>query len=136
MGPYRVTKAFPETSNYVLDLPAELAARNIHPKFHASKLRPHVENDSSLFPQRSPMEPYDWGTPDDAEWIVDDITAHRWQGKALQFQVKWNLGDTTWEPRAHCDELEALERYLELMNVSRCEDLPRRNPDKIRAHRR
>ena len=85
-----------------------------------------MENDSSLFPQRSPTDPYDWGTPDDAEWIVDEITAHRWQGKTLQFQVKWNLGDTTWEPHAECKKLEALDRYLELHNVKFPSQLPKK----------
>ncbi len=136
IGPYKVIQAFPESSNYLLELPASLKARNIHPKFHASKLRPHTPNDALLFPNRAPVDPYDWGTPDDAEWVVDEITAHRWNGKHLQLQVRWNLGDTTWEPRSHCEELEALERYLELMNVRRCEDLPRRGADKIGARRR
>ncbi|KAF9490278.1 hypothetical protein BDN71DRAFT_1349372, partial [Pleurotus eryngii] len=112
-----------------LELPASLKTRNLHPRFHISKLRPHMPNDALLFPNHTPpvnaFDPYDWGTPDDAEWVVDEITAHKLNGKQLLLQVRWNLGDTTWEPHSHCEELDALERYLELMNVQRCEDLPR-----------
>ena len=50
IGPFRVTKAFPDTSNYELDLSPELKARQIHPKFHVSLLRPHEPNDDTLFP--------------------------------------------------------------------------------------
>ena len=39
VGPYRVNKASPETSHYQLNLPDELADRQIHPTFHVSRLR-------------------------------------------------------------------------------------------------
>ncbi len=38
VGPYRVKEAHPESSNYVLELPAALVARHIHPRFHVSLL--------------------------------------------------------------------------------------------------
>jgi hypothetical protein len=41
IGPYRVMKAIPSTSNYELELPMELIHRRIHPRFHMSLLRPH-----------------------------------------------------------------------------------------------
>lgn len=31
VGPYKVTEAFPESSNYVIKLPVALQARQIHP---------------------------------------------------------------------------------------------------------
>ena len=37
----------------------------------------------------------------------------------LEFQVRWTLGDVTWEPLAECKELEALDEYLELHGVLR-----------------
>jgi len=33
------------------------------------------------------------------------------------FLVLWNLGDTTWEPYSKCKDLEALDRYLELLGI-------------------
>ncbi|KDQ30050.1 hypothetical protein PLEOSDRAFT_1030735, partial [Pleurotus ostreatus PC15] len=84
-----------ETSNYVLELPDELAKRGIHPRFHVSKLRPHIANDDALFPNRRLADPYDWGVPDDAEWVVDEVIGHEWNGNRIRFHIKWNMGDTT-----------------------------------------
>ena len=38
IGPYRVLKAIPSRSNYVLELPPELAKHWLHPKFHIGRL--------------------------------------------------------------------------------------------------
>ena len=35
-------------------------------------------------------------------------------GNKVEFLVKWNLGDSAWEPHAHCKDPEALDDYLEL----------------------
>ena len=70
---------------------------------------------------------YDFGNPDDAEWLVDEIVAHKWEGRRIQFLVKWNLGDSTWEPYDHCKELEALDTYLELHGVKDWRKLPRKS---------
>ena len=32
----------------------------------------------------------------------------------LELQVKWMVGDITWEPLSSCKDLEALDIYLEL----------------------
>ena len=126
VGPYKVTKAIPSSSNYVLELPPELAKRRICPKFHVSLLRLHHANDDALFPNRKKEEPYDFGAPEGAEWYVDEIIGHRWIGRNIEFLVKWNLGDSTWEPLANCDELEALDNYLMLIDVKEWQDLPKR----------
>ena len=42
----------------------------------------------------------------------------------LEFQIRWTLGDVTWEPHAECKELEALDEYLDLRGVKRPHDLP------------
>ena len=91
-----------------------------------SLLRPHHANDDALFPNRKKAEPYDFGAPEGAEWYVDEIVGHRWVGRNIEFLVKWNLGDSTWEPLANCDELEALDNYLMLMDVKEWQDLPKR----------
>lgn len=85
-----------------------------------------MENDDELFPHREPNVFYDFGGADDTEWLVEEITGHKWEKKGIKFEVRWNLGDTTWEPLESCEELEALDRYLELMGVEKVEELPRK----------
>jgi len=126
VGPYKVLQAYPKTSNYTLELPSELVRRRVHPKFHVSLLRPHQSNDNALFPNRASVDAYDFGAPDDAEWIVDKLDSHQWNGKNLEFQVHWNAGETTWEPLESCKELAALDRYLTLMGVKHWRQLPRK----------
>ena len=118
IGPYKVAKAQPETSNYTLELPTALQSRGIHPTYHVSLLRPHHASSDTQFPGRIHPEPYDFGPADDQEWFVDEIIGHRWTGpKKIEYQVRWSLGDTTWEPHNACKDLEALDRYLQLHGV-------------------
>jgi hypothetical protein len=70
---------------------------------------------------------YDFGTPDDQEWLVEEILAHKWDKKKLSFQVHWNMGDTTWETIDTCKDLQALDTYLQLIGVEDPSDLPRRD---------
>ncbi|KAG6886370.1 hypothetical protein C0995_008301 [Termitomyces sp. Mi166 len=59
--------------------------------------------------------PYDFGAAKDQEWFVDDLLSHWWNEQGhLEFEVRWSLGDTTWEPLASCKDLAALDRYLVL----------------------
>jgi len=118
--------AIPSTSNYELELPMELIKRRIHNRFHMSLLRPHNPNDNALFPSRRKAQLYDFSTPDETEWYVDEIIGHHWKGRNIEFLVKWNLGDSTWEPVSNCNELEALDNYLMLSNIKRWWDLPKR----------
>jgi len=124
IGPYKVVRAMPDSSNYELELPLDLVNRRIHPVFHVSLLRPHQANDDALFPNRTSADPYDFGAPEDTEWYVDEITGHKWDGKKIHFQVRWNLGDTTWEPLAHCKQLQVLDQYLELLGTDHWHSLP------------
>jgi hypothetical protein len=80
----------------------------------------------ALFPNREKAEPYDFGAPEDAEWYINEIISHQWRGWTVEFLVKWNMGDSTWEPLMHCNELIALDDYLTLMNVKQWQDLPKR----------
>jgi hypothetical protein len=51
-----------------------------------------------MFPNRVHPEPYDFGTLDDQEWFLDELIGCRWgNNKNLEFEVRWSLGDTTWE---------------------------------------
>ncbi|KAL7278559.1 hypothetical protein ACG7TL_007558 [Trametes sanguinea] len=115
IGPYAITACFPDTSNYVLDLPPELKARRVHPRFHVSLLRRHEPNDDAVFPSREALSYYDVGTDDTTEWMVDEIIGHEWNGATCRFHVRWTLGDHTWEPYEHCRDLAALDDYCRLM---------------------
>jgi hypothetical protein len=71
-----------------------------------------------MFPNRVQPGPYDFGAPDDQKWFVEDLIGHRWAGgKSLEFEVRWSLGNTTWEPLSLCKELAAPDRYLEIQGV-------------------
>ena len=125
IGPYPITSSNVSTSNYTLDLPEELRTRNIHPTFHISMLKPHIPNDDERFPARDVQTYYDFGQDADVEWEVDEILAHQWDGRSLRFLVKWNLGDTTWEPLKSCNQLRALDEYLVLRGVQSPANLPK-----------
>jgi hypothetical protein len=68
---------------------------------------------------------YDFGQEAKEEWDINELLAHHWNGSALEFQVWWSLGDTTWEPSSSCKWLEALDTYLELRGVKSPRELPR-----------
>ena len=69
---------------------------------------------------------YDFSAPDDQEWLVEEILAHKWDKNNLLFHVRWNMGDTTWEPLQACHELQALDNYLQLIGVNDVSHLPRK----------
>ena len=102
----------------MLNLPDQLKACRVHSTFHVGLLWAHEPNDDTMFPRRDTQAFYNISNSKDMEWVVDDLVTHRWKGAQIKFLVKWNLGDTTWEPYAHCKELEALDRYLELQGAA------------------
>ena len=68
---------------------------------------------------------YDFRAADKPEWFINEILAHHWvDSMGLELQVRWTLGDMTWEPLALCKELAALDKYLELCGVKQPRDLP------------
>ena len=58
---------------------------------------------------------YDFGNDEDQEWLIKEILAHKWANNDLELQVKWTVGDITWELLSSCKDLEALDIYLELI---------------------
>ena len=79
---------------------------------------PYVKNNDVLFPKREAKLYDDFGNNDEQEWFIDEILAHKWTNNDLELQVKWMLGDVTWEPIDSCKKLEALDTYLELRGVT------------------
>jgi len=126
MGPYKIMKAIPSTSNYELELPLELIKQQIHKRFYVSLLRPHSPNDDALLPNRRKAQLYNFSMPDEMEWYVNKIISHCWKERDIEFLVKWNLGDSTWEPLPNCNELETLDNYLTLNDIKDWWDLPKR----------
>ncbi|KAL1658145.1 hypothetical protein GGG16DRAFT_13029, partial [Schizophyllum commune] len=125
-----------ETSNYEVELPDALVARRIHPVFHVSLLRPHHANNDALFPQRDFVKHYDFGAPNNAEFLVDRIKSHRWEAGKVLFTVEWEMGDSTEEPLEIVNDLTALDDYLTLQGVTRWEDLPGNRPVRQRKSNR
>ena len=125
IGPYKILKAMNESSNVTLELPQEFKDRKINPTFHTNLVRPYIKNDDILFPKRDTEVFYDFGNDKDQEWLVEEILAHKWTNNNLELQVKWMLGDVTWEPLSSCKDLEALDIYLELRGAKAPRDLSR-----------
>ncbi|EIN03290.1 hypothetical protein PUNSTDRAFT_23143, partial [Punctularia strigosozonata HHB-11173 SS5] len=84
-----------ESSVYEIELPNDLRQRRVHPRFHISKLRPHVPNDDAKFPGREAMSFYDFGQPDELEREVEEIVAHEWDDDEILFLVRWTFGDSS-----------------------------------------
>jgi hypothetical protein len=65
---------------------------------------------------------------------MDAIVGHRWEGCHLECEVRWNLGDMTWEPYTGMKELAALDDYLALQGVElwrHCQSTPRQCADGV-----
>jgi hypothetical protein len=128
VGPFKIIEAYPESSTYKIELPDVLLNRGIHPRFHASLLREYIANDDKRFPDRKPSEWYDFGEANVNEQWVDSIVAHTKSGTRvgdLQFIVRWADGDVTYEPYEHVKNLMQLDRYFELMGVTKWSQLPK-----------
>jgi hypothetical protein len=112
-----------EVSTYTLELPTAL---QVVPTFHVLLLWLYYPSDNVMFPNRVQPEPYNFGTPDNQEWFVNELLGHQWtNGKNLEFEVWWSLGDTTREPLSSCKDLETLDCYLELQGVKHPAQLPK-----------
>lgn len=105
IGPYSIIEAINDTA-FKLALPASM---RIHPVFHVSKLKPHVDG-SAAFPHRpQPDRPPPDILPDGEEaYEVERIVAQRTRrigrSNRLEYLVKW-LGypeyESTWEPASN-----------------------------------
>ena len=90
-------------------------------------LKKFVTNNNELFPKRDVKSFYDFSQDDKQESLVEEITSHHsLNSKELELEVRWMLGDTTWEPLASCKDLKALDLYLELWGIAHPHDLSKR----------
>ncbi|EIN04459.1 hypothetical protein PUNSTDRAFT_26806, partial [Punctularia strigosozonata HHB-11173 SS5] len=117
-----------DASVYLIDLPADLKVRCVHPRFHISKLRLHMPNNDNLFPGREPANFYDFGQAEDLESEVEEILTHEWNGDEVLFLVRWSFGDSSWELWENVKNLALMDRYFKIEGVSHVEDLPRTRP--------
>jgi hypothetical protein len=95
LGPFKIIKAEPETSNYELELLLRVDFTSIHPNFHANLLRPHIPNDPEQFPRREPPRP-DPIIPDDpegAQYTVEQLLDHRPERSPREYLVRWEGWD-------------------------------------------
>jgi hypothetical protein len=125
IGPYKVLEAKPSSSTYKIKLPPDLKARRLHDVFHEKVLKPHIDNDHKKFLKRETCVNYDVGVDPNQEWVIQSIEDHKWS-PTLMFKVRWELGDTTWEPLNVVEELEALDAYLKLKGIQAPSDLWRK----------
>ena len=88
IGPFKILKAEPETSNYQLELLPKVDFESIHSNFHAKMLRPFTPNDPAQFLAREPPRPPPI-VPEDNQWIVDRIVDHKGRGRSRKFLVHW-----------------------------------------------
>jgi hypothetical protein len=121
-------KVSKDSLNVTLDLPSDMKRHRIHPTFHIKLICPHQASDANLFPNRSLNWAFNIDDGVDGEWHVDEIIDHRFSEETgWEFRVLWTLGDRTWELLEHCDELDVLDRYLELRGCKRVDELLRNN---------
>jgi hypothetical protein len=117
VGPFKVLDMNLSTSSYRIELLTQLWAQHLHDQFHQCKLCPYHANDDTLFSYREVHMFYDFGTPDNWEWLVDKIVDHMWDTDHLLFQIHWNMGNSTWESFETCRDLQALDDYLHLLGI-------------------
>ncbi len=112
-GPYRIIRAFPDSSAYTLELPPSM---HIFPTFHSSLLKPYVQNDDALFPSRAFHPPAPIVTENGVEeQEVEAILDHQRRGRGFRFLVRWKgfpPSHDSWLPGSECRDLAAMDSYL------------------------
>ena len=82
--------------------------KTVHPVFHVSLLRPHVEGGGA----RAPPAPVE--REGEEEWEVERLLTHRGStSRRRQFLVRWRGFDTSQDSWLNEDELEHAKEILE-----------------------
>jgi hypothetical protein len=131
IGPYPITATFPSSSNYDIDFPPHL---RIHPRIHASKLRPHFPNDDSRFPSRAFDKPPPVAEASDnntAEYVIEKVVGDKHVGKERWFKVRWlgySIAEDSWirEGELRATAAESVDDYLALVVARKAAHLGKR----------
>ena len=107
---YTVTKTFPNSHVYELDVP-----RGVHKRFHTSLLRP-AATDPLPSQETDDAQPPAVMVQDEEEWLVEEIRCAKWikrgRGRRRVALVKWRgFAELTWEPVTEQEETAALDVY-------------------------
>jgi len=137
IGPFPIVSADHTKSTYVLELPPHL---RVHPRFHASKLRPHFENDESRFPSRNLSRPgpvLEVADAAEEEYSLEKIVRDRVVGGKRVYKVRYegySAADDQWRSEEELKELapELLEEYLQAQTKA-ARRLPGRKAKKVIA---
>jgi hypothetical protein len=107
-GPFKILEVLGPVT-YCLDLPASWRIHNV---FHATLLRPYVENDvyGNNYPRPLPEL-----LEGEEVYQVETIMKHRRRGRGYQYYVKWEgypISEATWENEsAFSNDGEMLKLY-------------------------
>lgn len=110
-GPFFITKAYPKSSSYTLDLPL---TSSIHPTFHVSLLQPFIPNDDLKFPNRMRPNPEPVLVDGEFEHEIEKIIDERKRGHSKQYLVHWknfSSTDDEWIPHAKLADNKALDDW-------------------------
>jgi hypothetical protein len=69
--------------------------------FHAKLLRPAILNDDKCFPNQEATFFYDFGNNPEREWLINLIVDYKFTNNSIQFNILWDMGETTCEPLSH-----------------------------------
>ena len=122
ISPYKILDDF-NNQSFKIDLPPHLKQRGIHNVFHSSLLKIHIPNDDRLFPGRMDTQ-LGVGPEADNEWAVDKIISHARSGQEAVFEILWKAGNITWLPYYQIRHLQALDVYLDLLDIEFLGKLP------------
>ena len=103
LGPFKIIRSEPKTSNYKLELLPRVDFTSIHPNFHSNLLRPYIPNDPEQFPRREPPRPGP-AIPDDPEgpqYTVEKLLDHRPPRNPREYLVRWEGYDESSDQWVH-----------------------------------
>ena len=115
VGPFEISKAQPDTSNYRLKLPDEY---QIHPKVHACRLK--RAHEGRVPPELPPID------AEDNQYIVEAILDHQIDWKKREFLVHWegysDIKDS-WVKEVDIDP-EMVKAYFESLDREKEKSMP------------